>query len=182
MVNDALAFCFSWSHIFQVYTGVHVALGEQLNVTFSTRRTTESVPTPQIYECWISTADICQNCTCAKKTCRLNIYYLAVLISSHHLSGSLAYLIFVTFFTYRISMWRNFSTYQMWLVCDVENASTFAQFMLFVVKSVLLQIMHFCHEICLCRNLRTSVWREVEPKNCLHGEKITNIRYVPWYT
>ena len=55
-----------------------------------------------------------------------------------------------------VSSW-NMKFLRIWHMCDVENASTYVKFMLFVSKLVLLRFTHFCRKICLSRFTRFCV-------------------------
>ena len=74
-------------------------------------------------------------------------------------------------------MWRNVKFLHIWQVCDVENASTYMKFRFVCCKigfvaiyTLLLQISFVAIYALLCGEKLT--------KNCVCGEKITNIRYV----
>ena len=47
---------------------------------------------------------------------------------------------------------------------DVENVSTYVQFMLFCCKIDFVTIYALLSENLFCRDLRTFVWRKIEPK------------------
>ena len=57
-------------------------------------------------------------------------------------------------------MWRNLKFLQQWHVCDVE----IVKFMLFCCKIGFIAIYALLSRNLFCRNLRTFVWRKIEPK------------------
>ena len=67
-------------------------------------------------------------------------------------------------YTYAWQMWRNLKFLHIWHVCDVENVSTYVQFMLFSCKIDFVTIYALLSENLFCRDLRTFVWRKIEPK------------------
>ena len=68
-------------------------------------------------------------------------------------------------------MCRNQKFLHIWHVSDVENVSTYVQFMLFCCKIDFVTICALLSENLFCRDLRTFVWRKIEK------EKLTNMRY-----
>ena len=76
-------------------------------------------------------------------------------------------------------MWINFTFHHM---TDVEKSpslskNTVCYLWSFVAKYVFLQFTLFCHEIVLSQFTRYCV-EKIWAKNCAHGEKMTNMRYV----
>ena len=65
---------------------------------------------------------------------------------------------------YAWQMWRNLKFLHIWHVCDVENVSTCVQFMLFCYKIGFVAIYALLSRNLFCRDLRTFVWRKIEPK------------------
>ena len=61
-------------------------------------------------------------------------------------------------------MCRNQKFLHIWHVSDVENVSTYVQFMLFCCKIDFVTICALLSENLFCRDLRTFVWRKIEPK------------------
>ena len=61
-------------------------------------------------------------------------------------------------------MCRNQKFLHIWHVSDVENVSTYVQFMLFCCKIDFVTIYALLSENLFCRDLRTFVWRKIEPK------------------
>ena len=51
----------------------------------------------------------------------------------------------------------------------------------FVMKSVCWNFTHFCREICIVVNLGTLCVKKKISKNCISGEKITNMRSAPFW-
>ena len=61
-------------------------------------------------------------------------------------------------------MCRNQKFLHIWHVSDVENVSTYVQFMLFCCKIDFVTIYALLSENLFCRDLRTFVWKKIEPK------------------
>ena len=74
-------------------------------------------------------------------------------------------------------MCRNQKFLHIWHVSDVENVSTYVQFMLFCCKIDFVTIYALLSENLFCRDLRTFVWRKIEPKIASVEKKMTNMRY-----
>ena len=83
------------------------------------------------------------------------------------------------FSTWHDVMWKMLSTWEMWKK-SVMWRNFLHNWWFFVAlnccKIIVLVIYAILSRI-FCRDLRTSVWRKIEPKNCVCGEKRTNIMY-----
>ena len=73
-------------------------------------------------------------------------------------------------------MWRNLKCLHIWHVCDVENASTCVKFMLFCWKIGFVAIYALLLQVCFVA-IYALLCGEKLTKNCICGEKITNMRY-----
>ena len=74
-------------------------------------------------------------------------------------------------------MCRNQKFLHIWHVSDVENVSTYVQFMLFCCKIDFVTINALLSEDLFCRDLGTFVWRKIEPKIASVEKKMTTTRY-----
>ena len=61
-------------------------------------------------------------------------------------------------------MWRNLKFLNIWHVHNVENVSTYVQFMLFCCIIGFVAIYALLSRNLFCRDLRTFMWRKIEPK------------------
>ena len=74
-------------------------------------------------------------------------------------------------------MRRNLKFFHIWHMCDMENVSTYVQFMLFCCKIGFVAIYTLLLRNLFCRNLRTFEWRKIEPKIAYVEKKMTNMSY-----
>ena len=61
-------------------------------------------------------------------------------------------------------MWRNLKFLHIWHVYDVENVLTYVHVTLFCLKIGFVVIYAVLSQNLFCRDLRTFVWRKIEPK------------------
>ena len=67
-------------------------------------------------------------------------------------------------------MWRNLKFLHIWPLYDVENVFTYVHVMLFCLKIGCVVIYVVLSRNLFCRDLRTFVWRKMEP-NIAYVEK-----------
>ena len=63
-----------------------------------------------------------------------------------------------------LQMWRNLKFLHIWHVYDVENVLTYVHVTLFCLKIGFVVIYAVLSQNLFCRDLRTFVWRKIEPK------------------
>ena len=105
---------------------------------------------------------------------RAQQYMIAVIVPLHtsYLSPNI-----YNFSTWQ--MWRNLKFLHIWHVCDVENVSTYVKFILFCFTICFFsRFTLFCCKICFVA-IHAVLCGENWTKNCICGEKITNMRCVP---